>query len=73
MINIIGKFKWLVICPLFVIGTRKNYTLEGEQTYCRNDLLDKVSKTVLGHNVENIFPNWHFGSKCRILLNSINR
>ncbi len=29
--------------------------LNGEQTYCRNLLLDKVSKMVLGHNVEFFF------------------
>ena len=61
--------------PMFTMDftTFFHLPIAGEQTYCRNDLLDKVSKTVLGHNVENFFPNWHFGSKCRILLNSINR
>ncbi len=30
---------------------------QGEQTYCRNQLLDKVPKTVLGQNVEKKFQN----------------
>ncbi len=34
----------------------------GEQTYCRNQHLDKVSKTVLGQNVENIFSKWWYGN-----------
>jgi hypothetical protein len=30
-------------------------SLDGEQTYCRNQLWDKESKTVLGQNVESVF------------------
>ena len=31
--------------------------LKGEKTYCRNSLLDKMPKTVLGHNVEKNIQN----------------
>jgi hypothetical protein len=45
---------------------------KGEQPYCRNCLLEKLSKTVLGQNVENKLQNLQFGTKCRISLNSLN-
>ncbi len=38
----------------------------GEQTYCQNWLLDKLSKIVLGHNVENFFLKWQYGTKCLV-------
>jgi hypothetical protein len=44
----------------------------GEQTVCQNQLLDKVSKNVLGHNVEKNIINWQLGTKCRILPSSTN-
>jgi hypothetical protein len=44
----------------------------GEQTYCRNRLFDKLSKTVLGKNVEKKIQNRQFGTKCRISPNSLN-
>jgi hypothetical protein len=44
--------------------TGNNICNYGEQTYCRNQLLDKLPKTVLGQNVEKIYQNWHFGRKC---------
>jgi hypothetical protein len=34
---------------------------KGEQPYCRNCLLEKLSKTVLGQNVENKIQNLQFG------------
>jgi hypothetical protein len=33
--------------------------------------LDKVLKTVLGQSVEKKFPNLQYGTKCRILPNSV--
>jgi hypothetical protein len=35
----------------------KMMLLRGEQTYYRNSLLDKMPKTVLGHNVEKNIQN----------------
>ena len=48
------------------VGTNLN----GEQTYWRNQILDKLSKTVLGQNVEKNIQNRRFGTKRRILPNS---
>jgi hypothetical protein len=39
--------------------------LNGEQQKCRNKLLDKVSKIVLGHFAEKIFLNLKYSKKCR--------
>ena len=47
--------------------------VKGEQTYRRNQLLDKMPKTVLGHNVEKNCQNFQFGTKCQILRHTINR
>ena len=41
----------------------------GEQQCYQNLLLDKVSESILGHNVKNIFLIWRYGTKCQIFLN----
>jgi hypothetical protein len=40
-------------------------TFFGEQQYCRNQLLDKVPKTILGHYAEKILENLQLSKKCR--------
>jgi len=45
-------------CVLTLIMQTKICPFHSEQTYCQKWLLDKMPKTVLGHNDEKIFKKY---------------